>query len=671
MKHVSLRVSLGAFVVGVFGFAGSAFASVTPTLSLSATGTGDNVQVNVNGDPNASVVLSYNKAGSGLTVTSIGTTGSNGNFSTSISSASYGLTTGTLVTAMTGSLSSPASSAFAWPTVTSGNSLTLSQNAVVLNIGSSANITASNSGSGALYVSNNSNPSIANVNISGTSATIYGNITGSTNITLCQTGNVTTNCPSVYVIVNQSGSGQLSFSQANPTIVNGQNLPITVTGGNGTYIISSNSNSSIIQASMSGSILNLTTGSTSGSTSIVVCSSDRAMCGVVNATAGDSSNVSISFSTTAPTISANQSTTVSIYGPSGVTFYVSSNSNPSIVQANLSGTTLTLTGISAGSSTVNVCASTGTCNSLAVTVRYSTGGGALTLSQNTLSLSAGQSLAVTISGGSQPYAVYGGTSSVSQQTLNGNIVTVYGVSAGTSSVDVCSSGGACVTLTITVGGTGTTSGTTISMSQNSVSLAPGQNATINLYGNGSYYLSNNTYQNVASLLISGTTASVSGLSTGVTTATICQNNGSCATLAITVSATTPVVTTTTAVVPTVTTPSYVFTLYLASGMQSAEVTQLQKLLVAEGYLSATPNGYFGTQTKSAVMKFQSAHGIQQLGVIGPSTRTALNAVANSNSGSVNTTDISTMTMSELQARVQVLQAELSKILARIAQLNGR
>lgn len=82
----------------------------------------------------------------------------------------------------------------------------------------------------------------------------------------------------------------------------------------------------------------------------------------------------------------------------------------------------------------------------------------------------------------------------------------------------------------------------------------------------------------------------------------------------------------TTVTPTQTVPSnkYVFTKNLTVGSKGTEVLELQKKLQKEGYLTATPNGYFGQQTKAAVKKYQKAKGISQLGNIGPSTRAELN-----------------------------------------------
>jgi hypothetical protein len=56
-----------------------------------------------------------------------------------------------------------------------------------------------------------------------------------------------------------------------------------------------------------------------------------------------------------------------------------------------------------------------------------------------------------------------------------------------------------------------------------------------------------------------------------------------------------------------------------------EVTQLQTILIAEGYLHIdAPTGYFGALTKAALKKWQKAHGIPPTGYAGPLTRAALN-----------------------------------------------
>ena len=70
---------------------------------------------------------------------------------------------------------------------------------------------------------------------------------------------------------------------------------------------------------------------------------------------------------------------------------------------------------------------------------------------------------------------------------------------------------------------------------------------------------------------------------------------------------------------------YVFTKGLAMGSTGSDVTALQNLLTADGYYSGPITGYYGSMTTAAVKKFQAANGIEQVGIVGPKTRAALNA----------------------------------------------
>lgn len=63
---------------------------------------------------------------------------------------------------------------------------------------------------------------------------------------------------------------------------------------------------------------------------------------------------------------------------------------------------------------------------------------------------------------------------------------------------------------------------------------------------------------------------------------------------------------------------------LTRGSEGIEVSVLQDFLDRAGYLSATPNGYFGPATTAAVRAFQSENYIPATGTVGPATRNALN-----------------------------------------------
>ncbi len=69
---------------------------------------------------------------------------------------------------------------------------------------------------------------------------------------------------------------------------------------------------------------------------------------------------------------------------------------------------------------------------------------------------------------------------------------------------------------------------------------------------------------------------------------------------------------------------YLFSRYLGFGDRGDDVLQLQQLMVQESLLLVAPNGYYGVNTVEAIRKFQSAHGIKAVGVVGPATQRALN-----------------------------------------------
>lgn len=75
---------------------------------------------------------------------------------------------------------------------------------------------------------------------------------------------------------------------------------------------------------------------------------------------------------------------------------------------------------------------------------------------------------------------------------------------------------------------------------------------------------------------------------------------------------------------------YVFSKDLTVGSRGADVVALQELLITAGHdipsisSGAATTGYFGSQTKAAVQKYQTANEITPSGFVGPKTRAALN-----------------------------------------------
>ena len=636
-KTISKIIFSISMLASMFALSSHSYASVTPSLSVSPQGDGDSVSLTVNGDPSQSVIFYYLKTGYGQQVASLGNTNVNGTFSTILSSSSYGIVSNSPVHITIGGVSGLSSSVVNWPTVTTSltNQITLSQTGVVLSVGGSSTINVTNNSS-ALYVSNNSNAAVANINISGNSITVTGNSQGSTIVSICTVGN-STNCPSLYVTVQNTGASMLSFGQNNIVLSSGQNFPVSVVGGNGLYTILNNSNGSLVQASISGTTITLSTSGTSGSASLTVCTTDMISCGILNVTVGTSSNAYVTFGQTNPTVSINQSLGINIYGGTNGSYYISSNSNPSIVQASISASTLTVYGLVSGSSTLNICAASGGCGQITISVNYVATGGSITLSQTNLSLLANQTLSITIAGGTAPYSLPVSNSAKFRASISGNILSVVGVSAGTDQVAVCSMSGGCTWLYLTVNGNGATtyvppttttsnggaSSSFLTMSQSNPNISVGQSTAVTVSGGigSGYSVAYNTNSSVVSATLGSNTLLLSGVRSGDAIVVVCDTSGDCGAVFVGVGTSNNTTTTTGSTSNTV---IYKFTQSLSLGSKGTEVSQLQKRLTIEGVYAGPITGVFGPLTETAVKRYQSIKGLVVSGMVGSVTRNMLN-----------------------------------------------
>lgn len=64
---------------------------------------------------------------------------------------------------------------------------------------------------------------------------------------------------------------------------------------------------------------------------------------------------------------------------------------------------------------------------------------------------------------------------------------------------------------------------------------------------------------------------------------------------------------------------------LSQGAQGDDVQGLQEFLQSNGYLGATPTGYYGSLTSAAVAKWQASEGVSAVGSFGPMSRERLQA----------------------------------------------
>ena len=202
------------------------------------------------------------------------------------------------------------------------------------------------------------------------------------------------------------------------------------------------------------------------------------------------------------------------------------------------------------------------------TYSYAGNSYSISFSQNNITIVQGQSMTVTLYGGSGSYYISQNSSLVSA-TISGNTLNISGVTAGSGSIVVCSNNSSCGTLNVTVTATSygysypTTYPTSyqtsyptsystpysstypayptyppISLIQGSVSLNAGQQESLNISGSGQgYYVYSNSNSYAVTANVSGSTLSINGAEPGISSIMICESVGaSCTTLYVTVNA---------------------------------------------------------------------------------------------------------------------------------------
>jgi len=331
--------------------------------------------------------------------------------------------------------------------------VSFSQNNFTLNDSQTKIIDIYGGSSAGFTISSNSNPTAVSASISGTSKfiSLYGNHTpGVATIVVCSKDS-STNCASLVVTTLSSTVDALSFSPSSITLNPGITQNVIVSGGvNNNYYISSNSNSGVVSATISSNVLTLVGGSNAGTGVVVVCSTTvNATCGSLNITLNLNSTAAsattIAFSQNVVSIAKNDSANVTVTGGTGTGYVISSNSNASVVTANITGSSniVAIYGADVGTSIVTVCSATSgsVCASIYVTVSEEML--PIYFSQNNVSITSGNTLIISVTGGSGTGKVISLNSNPSavSATLNNNggILTLSGGTvSGAAAITICS-----------------------------------------------------------------------------------------------------------------------------------------------------------------------------------------------------------------------------------------
>ncbi len=164
-------------------------------------------------------------------------------------------------------------------------------------------------------------------------------------------------------------------------------------------------------------------------------------------------------------------------------------------------------------------------------------GSTLYLTQTAATVTIGQNVGITASNVSGDLSIPGNTNpSVASASLNGNVITINGLSTGTAAITICSSGSGCATVNVTVQPSYLSS-PGVYINPNSLNINAGQNQTASItgYASGPYYVQSNTGSNYVSAAINNSNLVVTGLAAGTSNITVCATGGQCGTMFVNVS----------------------------------------------------------------------------------------------------------------------------------------
>ena len=205
--------------------------------------------------------------------------------------------------------------------------------------------------------------------------------------------------------------------------------------------------------------------------------------------------------------------------------YTVVNANSQIATAQISGTSLSVTGVSQGTTSITVSDSSSPVQTSTVAVTVSTNGNIIINFTNTtqnpksVSVGVGNSINLTMSGGTAPYSIQTQPdSTISLALMNNNVLTLVGSATGNTSVTLQDSAGNTINLNIVVGN----AETPLAVSPTSISANVASAGTVTISGGTApYSITTPASSSIASVLVSNNnTLSVLGVAAGTTSVTI-------------------------------------------------------------------------------------------------------------------------------------------------------
>lgn len=335
-----------------------------------------------------------------------------------------------------------ASSASASATIEIRPALSASVPAVSVAAGESVQVTFSG-GCGSCNLVDAGNSAVALVTQDGCTFTVSGVAEGTTSFTV--NDDVPGNSVTVAVVV--TGASAMTVNPESLCLLSGETGTTQVFGGVAPYSVTCEGG---LHASVAGSTITVdATGAAPGTYTCTV--DDSSAAAPVSFTVNVAENVSVADDSLE--VYEGHSATTSVSGGCGD--YSATSGDTSVATASITGHLLTVTGVAAGSTMVEVCDAVGGgdghCATVNVNVQAYTG--SLIVSPNAFNLVLGETSSAMISGGAPPYAVSANFNpAVATATVDGNIlnITASTSTTGTTSIVVQDSFGSTTVVSVEV-----------------------------------------------------------------------------------------------------------------------------------------------------------------------------------------------------------------------------
>lgn len=219
----------------------------------------------------------------------------------------------------------------------------------------------------------------------------------------------------------------------------------------------------------------------------------------------------------------------------GTSIYTVSSSNVTVATAVISGSDLTITGISSGVANVVVRDSIAGTLTIQVTVAAGPLTPLFTTSASDIVVVPATSPTYTIGGGRAPYAVSSSNVSVVTTSLSGATLTLNGIAAGAAKVVVSDSTGATVSINVTIAaGSVAALFTTAPVA---ITIATGAAPTYTIGGGKAPYVVTSSNAASATVTQTATTFTVTGVSAGVAQIVVSDSLGTTVNIGATVTST--------------------------------------------------------------------------------------------------------------------------------------